>query len=410
MDYIRGVIFLILLLFTSSCSKTDRKEPFRVIDVVGSVGSEKIINLSEIAEFVEYIPLETTLNSLFLGAGNGGIFYEGNNIFVKNKLELLVFDNKGKFLRKISRAGRGPGEYLSLGVHIPSGGNVIYIHNIGKHLEYDREGNFISERSFRDVGNIQAFTAINKIGENLYAIEPFDCKDNAVLLVDSSLVTVGRVTMPSNFINNSKTLSNGMPGSVAQWRGTFYNYNDSLRITWFYDDYVVSIGNNSTGPDTLYRFEYGPYRLSPGKDDPRRITGDLIRLHSYMNESRRFLFMQFQMGSLAKKPRVMYPVGKYGQDRTFSVNINSAYYDKSTGRFVFMEQPRVGQFGFNEDFHGGPAVWPLYISSDNYMISLVNITELRHHVAENKVSEELRALAATLSDQDNPVVIKVKLK
>jgi hypothetical protein len=63
-----------------------------------------------------------------------------------------------------------------------------------------------------------------------------------------------------------------------------------------------------------------------------------------------------------------------------------------------------------EDFEGGPAVWPKYVSSDGYMISYVYAHEFKAHAETHVVSEKYKSIADNLKDTDNPVIIRVKLK
>ncbi|GAB1473431.1 hypothetical protein MASR2M69_08720 [Bacteroidota bacterium] len=47
-----------------------------------------------------------------------------------------------------------------------------------------------------------------------------------------------------------------------------------------------------------------------------------------------------------------------------------SFFNKKTGQFSFIDPCGVDEFGFIEDFEGGPAFWPLYISQDDYMVSI----------------------------------------
>jgi len=71
---------------------------------------ENEITLSEIADDINYIPLD---NSYPLGLIYDNIEFINNSIFLSVKdIGVLVFDRIGKTLRKIGSKGRGPGEYV----------------------------------------------------------------------------------------------------------------------------------------------------------------------------------------------------------------------------------------------------------------------------------------------------------
>ena len=113
------VMLLMILLF--SCGRESSREK----DNTGSVleidllpePESGITKLSEIAENVEYIPLQTTDSSL-LGDVVLKIVNIDNRIYILNSVEdedeILCFNTDGKFSYKINKTGRGPEEYLSI--------------------------------------------------------------------------------------------------------------------------------------------------------------------------------------------------------------------------------------------------------------------------------------------------------
>ena len=106
----RYLTLIILTLLFSSCGSKDNST-IKTIDLL-SPGGQQITNLSEIADDIQYIPLETHPDALmrfvgFLKSGN-------DKFYINTVLELLVFDNTGKFLYKLAQQGRGPGEYIYL--------------------------------------------------------------------------------------------------------------------------------------------------------------------------------------------------------------------------------------------------------------------------------------------------------
>jgi hypothetical protein len=104
-------IAVCLCLFMMSCT-SDVKSELPVIDVIGALKNEKSLKLSEIVDHIEYVKLETTSECLI---GGGSVLKVGNNLYVKkfNPAGMLVFDSNGRFIKQISRPGKGPGEYLN---------------------------------------------------------------------------------------------------------------------------------------------------------------------------------------------------------------------------------------------------------------------------------------------------------
>ncbi|MDZ4058585.1 MAG: 6-bladed beta-propeller, partial [Bacteroidales bacterium] len=87
-----------------------------------------MVQLSEIAESIEYIPLETNRNSMIDKVSWSSLVFENNKYYIRTRFEesIFVFDSVGKFLFKFNRTGRGPEEYEYLaGFTVDPDGNII---------------------------------------------------------------------------------------------------------------------------------------------------------------------------------------------------------------------------------------------------------------------------------------------
>jgi hypothetical protein len=100
-------IFLFLAVFFALFYSKD-EVPVNVINVL-TVPKASISNLSDIAADVEYIPLETTENSLISRIYD--LRVKGNFIYVRTLDNIFCFDKSGKYLFKLDKKGRGPEEY-----------------------------------------------------------------------------------------------------------------------------------------------------------------------------------------------------------------------------------------------------------------------------------------------------------
>ncbi|MCL2738371.1 MAG: 6-bladed beta-propeller [Bacteroidales bacterium] len=106
------------------------------------------IKMSEFVDSVKFIQLEETGESL-IGSINK-IFFTATYVIVEDRQQNTVFffDQNGKYLKKISRKGRGPGEYLSLSSCMFDERKqqlIIYDILAKKILFYDLFGNFVKE-------------------------------------------------------------------------------------------------------------------------------------------------------------------------------------------------------------------------------------------------------------------------
>ena len=99
-------------------TKQDNANGLPVIDVAGAYNNITEVNLSEIASSIEYIPLETTDESMIPGNIIGMKITpteEGYVIFTARSSSIpLHFSNTGKFISKIGTAGRAEKEFGSV--------------------------------------------------------------------------------------------------------------------------------------------------------------------------------------------------------------------------------------------------------------------------------------------------------
>ena len=68
------------------------------------------IKLSDIADEVQYIPLETN-SECILSKGYTIVPTKDYFFIADGEKPLFVFDREGKFVRKIGKVGKGPGEF-----------------------------------------------------------------------------------------------------------------------------------------------------------------------------------------------------------------------------------------------------------------------------------------------------------
>lgn len=106
------------------------------------------IPLSDIFENIKYIPLETSEKSL-LGVVSK-VQVSDEHLFFQTEKELLVFTRNGKFDYKISKTGKGPGEYaLFIDFWVDTQNRTIDILDgrLGKTIIYDWNGFYLKEQN-----------------------------------------------------------------------------------------------------------------------------------------------------------------------------------------------------------------------------------------------------------------------
>ena len=122
MKYIISV--LVLVLFSNVSQGQFRKSKKAIVkstiptyDLTNHWEAEELTLLSDIAESIEYIPLEMTKNPSSTLDGSIKISMAvSSDYFLLYSLDknVTLYSSSGKFLREIGRKGKGPGEYLSI--------------------------------------------------------------------------------------------------------------------------------------------------------------------------------------------------------------------------------------------------------------------------------------------------------
>ena len=149
---------MLLTMMWSACSSVE-KEPQTLFHFEKM--NEKSCKMSELMTDVEIIPLETNDDCL-LDAQAKYLAHKGS-IYASSMNEIFKFDEKGKFIGKLSRIGQGPGDYQSINdyeVVSRKGKLEIWIaHNIGI-SRYDAES-FAYLGIIKTRSNIWSFTYIS---------------------------------------------------------------------------------------------------------------------------------------------------------------------------------------------------------------------------------------------------------
>lgn len=106
------LLFAFAILFAPFCLSQSSHEPI-VLDFKKALKDERTLKLSDIADSIKYVKLETSEDCLI---GRAWVLATDDLIVTKvsKPAQLLVFDHSGKFLYNIGKKGQGPGEYGAL--------------------------------------------------------------------------------------------------------------------------------------------------------------------------------------------------------------------------------------------------------------------------------------------------------
>jgi hypothetical protein len=380
------------------------------IKITEAIANHKDIKLSEIADSVVYIPLETTkINPVGYIAD---FDYAHENIFIQTSSTtgILRFNGDGKFQNFIGKQGRGPGEYMpgSTFSVIDNPLRVYILSNFTKSLlEFDYNGNFSGQ-----------VLSANKHQGDFYAISSdrflfclgisgmpvlLSKEDHLVTLMDKNYTTLGFVDNP--LVNNPKleSISKIALGSAS--------------VSSFFDGFPLFHNDNTM--DTIYSIRndsiYPRYIINKGTEDipPLEITygnGKFTDRYNYL-----YTFPQ-----IIETPKNLF----------FRIIFKESYYlicyDKGSQSASSMKTPFKLDINFpppvfENDLDGGISVGPGRTNREGnlliYIYPAINFKKIlttEHFLNSKPIYQEkkeaLEKLTSKVNEDDNPIIILVYLK
>lgn len=356
--------------------------------------------LEEILEIEKIVPLETKLGALL--GGIYGFAQSESGILIRNKgnKSFFIYEEDGSFRAKISKEGKGPGEYIeSYGQDwIPSENSVkdeIVISDIygNKLLFFSADGEFISEAKIQDrLHSIASVSPQYIIGhQGRFPLR----SENKV--TPSELIVIDREgTEIKQFFPYTVPL-------LFEYAGGFSQAINNSGTTYFkqLDPTVYQI-NQDLILDTLWKFDFGnlnpdtSYLFVPGVGGGERINNTL--------ETNPFLYIIRMVQN--NKNLLVSHVYKKIQHNIF---INNSSHNKLTIKADSLEQigdwvgfpVKIPEWSFEESF--------IYdVSAFDWMELLGKIDEetrdsMRKNVPGFNESE-------AITENDNPVLVYFRVK
>ena len=301
---------------------------------------------------------------------------------------LLVYNKVGQLISKIGRRGFGPGEYkYGDDFALNTIGEFLYINDRTKIVKYDSNGNFVYEFPLTQFG-----TKFN------------DIKYKAGLLYLAEGISMGYAKYDWVIIDTLGTLINEklnyIPTFYTKWGGSGKFMQNREKI-YYYNDFNDTIFSLTT-EDNMF-FDKGTFRL-PVNDIER--FGDYLNIYSILLTSR-YLYLWYYYNGFDYSGIIDIKKNEY--------TITSKNNDKDRCQFYGP--------GIPNDIDGGlnfQAFNHFVSMEDEYLVGWFFPYELKAHVTSDafknftpkypEKKRELEQLANSLSENDNPVLMIVKLK
>lgn len=422
---IKHIAYLIIAIMLISCS-TAKKNENRVIDIAAALPDARVANLSDIAEDITYIPLQTTENGV-VGEMNGVskpmLFEKEIFILFDNNKVFKLFDKEGKFKKTIDHNGRGPQEYafpFKAGYNFNTG-RLFVSDAMGDVCEYTIDGDFVyrvkvpAEAGTSSIGGASFIADGNyicsvSIMDNLDGTSTAN-KSILAYIYDKDSKTIGKImnrdtTSTSGKIRRQSMTINGKVQEVIMVISRSlqtYPFHNKTRAT-VTDENVIYNLNEQYQLDSLYIFNLGEYAPTP-ETEGQMFNFDINLITNLMTglESDNQLFLWLNLRGLYKK--YISPAATGNTTQAYG------YFDKKKGETVIMKEPLEGMKGFKDDLKGGPPFWPKSITSDGkYMVGYIDAIKFITYAEDNDCPENIKKMAENISENDNPIAILVKLK
>ncbi len=397
----RTNLLIILIIILCSCDRKSTNEnnstnSILKIDLLSEPGSS-VKKLSEFAANVEYIPLQTMESSL-IGGIRGKIVTKDKRIYIQSREEILCFDMDGKFLFKLQNRGRGPEEYTSLNdFDVSSDNKILTILSSIMHklLVYG-----ISEKGF----TFQRSVSLKDPAPWRVSIVPET--DKAFLAIAPWTGTEPTLSLLVNTLGDTIHLKPNCYKYKMIRKTNFWALNEML---------VYSIGNmvcfKEEFSDTVFCadskgisfkprmiFDLHGTNLTPEMRGSPEPPGNNLNFIANIFETSRYVFYYYISSGPTR---------------------NCFLFDKTTNTKYKMDI----ESELKDDLSGGPDFnidfLNSYCSGDK-LFSFVEAITLKKYVAgedfkntqlsDPKKKEELKKLAESLNETDNPVLVVVTPK
>jgi len=399
----KKLIALTLAIFwLVACHQTKQELPEGTfVSLEGLWESKDYLKLSEIADSVEYIRLETTTDCILPHEGivTGELI---NDILIiqshmRNANQIYVFDRYGQFRTKVGNYGEGPGEYLDAHVAVDVEHNILFVLDKyqSKLIRYDLKGSFLGETKLPEYSTRLAISEKGQLF--LLVLFPRDQHHKSQLLVYNHNGSV---------INEISLYGVRKPGSGAEKAimCTFGFIDDELYFNEgpFTCGIHLDFANNW---DTSWQIDQGKSALPP---------------ESYWDYGIMEFFEGPAVAAVFESSNYLI-IGGVHKRSASKLFIHSKKTSQTWPSHVAAETENLQDMaGIFNDFDGGLPFFPqlkagkdrfLQINDAQRYIDLLN-GKLKYHTVNKivPISEDLRKLCKSLNPEDNPVVMVVQFK
>jgi len=394
-------LFILIALCLFSCGgKSHQSKKLETISINGNI--RQVLNLSSFVDTIEFIPLETNDENL-IGKVNR-IFYRNGKYYLRTTQgmmngKLSVFNKTGKYLWGLNRKGQGPGEYTDFeDFSIADNGNII-IPTIKKIITYDSLGHFLSENRFEQY----LFEFLN-IGNDNFIVLNFhaDRYNNELFSVIDSKGDIKRKLFKQSKIEAQKS------GLLVDYRNLSV-FKSVLYFTYPYCDTIYSM-DNKENVRRIYYIDYKNRKI-PGNlldigDNALTWEKKILGLNDFLHTSAIGVTENhIYIGSINKAFQAFFTL--YSKKDKHILTAHKLVDDM----FLRGNEIMITARNMPHEMDGNDILWPL---DPEYLINgykhyMSYLSDAGREEFRKKYPELVR-ICTTLKEDDNPVILRIKVK
>lgn len=355
------------------------------------IENEREVLLSQVADKVEYIPLETSDRCLIKWLHRGTIFFNDNCWFVYGNRDLYQFTDKGKLVRKFGSVGQGPGQYNYIQhFDIDPAQKLIYMLTTEYKMNvYSLEtGDFLNSIPFKNIESRQF--ALLKDSTIASFIDNSDGQKKDRIFISNMKGDSLNAFPRYDLFEPDGQGSYMMGGDDDRYMS---HYKDLVLLNEVYNDTVYSVTRNELSP--RYYIQLGKYSI-PLNCRYEYLKGDYNRfkelaapyVRAFTVESDNYLFIRFSYWAGEKANRSQLVM-----------------YDKKDKSCY-----KVKEDAIRNDLDGGlPLTSPGTVINGNQLLCIWTAGDI-FKLAEQNPSILQHEQLKNLKEDDNPVLMVVTLK
>jgi len=264
MTYLKILYFVSFIFVINGCNLS-KQSNIDTINIKDQLFNTMTCKVSEFADSISYIFLETNNNCLL--PDNSSILYiDDKDVFIRGGNYLYRFDRKGLFANRIGKVGGGPEEYPQLyNVGVDFNKNyVLMLAPPGNVYIYDYEGIFIKKLKLNNNAQTILYTnnntfacVVNQYNDvNATFLNVYDYDENLIqqllLETDSYNFERSRISTP-----------------------ILYDTEDQIKIKFLFNDTIVRFSNGETSFSQV--LSTGKYRPNRDQIEDMNKNEDLMR-------------------------------------------------------------------------------------------------------------------------------------